>query len=254
MRAALRWIGLSLWFPTLVIFLWWGASVVVTNPFFTPPADIISALIRLLEGPFLELYVFPTLTLIFSGYFLGATSGVVLGTVVGYHPRTLEIVGPLIVFLRSIPSAARVSVLLAIFGLGTQSLVLTVAFSVTFHVAMMTMAGVARAPQTTLESSRILHIGRIRSLFFVRIPAAAGDILTSLQTSLQGSILVAVLVETIASGRGIGTFTFEALSLMRISHMWVSVLVLGTFGLVMNELFHALEKKLAPWYFHTTTH
>jgi ABC-type nitrate/sulfonate/bicarbonate transport system permease component len=253
MRAALRWLGLALWFPALVILVWWALSGYVTNPFFTPPPDIISALVRLLDGPFLELYVFPTLTLIFSGYFLGATSGVILGTAVGYHPRTLEIVGPLIVFLRSIPSAARVSVLLAIFGLGTQSLILTVAFSATFHVAMMTMSGVARAPQATLESAKILHMGKIRGLFLVRIPAAAGDILTSLQTSLQGAILVAVLVETIASGRGIGTFTADALSLMRISHLWVSVLVLGTFGLVMNEIFHALEKRLAPWYFHTTT-
>ena len=245
---------MSLWFPILVIALWWAGSIISPNPFFTPPPDIVLTLLRLLDGPFLELYVLPTIRLIFSGYLLGAIAGVILGTAVGYHPRGLEILGPLIIFLRSIPAAARVTVLIGIFGLGTQSLILAVALSATFHVAMMTMAGVARTSSATLDSARILRVSFLRRLFLVRLPAATGDILTSLQTSLQGSILVAVLVETIASGRGIGTFTAEALSLMRISHIWVSVLVLGTLGLVLNELFHVLERKLAPWYFQATTH
>jgi sulfonate transport system permease protein len=240
---------LFLWFPLVVIAVWWGVSEAADNPFFTPPQEVWRALLALRDTSFLELYVLPTLVVLFSGYGLGATSGVILGALVGSHPRSLEIFGPIIVFLRSIPSAARVAALLAIFGLGTQSLILTVAFSATFHVAMMTMAGVARTSQATLDAARTLGIGPIRALFVVRIPAAAGDILTSLQTSLQVSILVTVLVETVASGRGIGSFTAEALGLMRISQLWVSVLVLGTLGLVMNELFHVLERRLAPWYF-----
>lgn len=244
---------LFLWFPLVVIAVWWGASETAKNPFFIAPQDVWRALLALRETSFLELYVAPTLIVLFSGYGLGAASGVILGALVGSHPRSLAIFGPIIIFLRSIPSAARVAALIAIFGLGTQSLILTVAFSATFHVAMMTMAGVARTSHTTLDAAQILGIGAIRTLFMVRIPAAAGDILTSLQTSLQVSILVTVLVETVASGRGIGSFTTEALSLMRISQLWVSVLVLGTMGLVINELFHVLERRLAPWYFRHIT-
>ena len=254
MTSFLRKTLMVLWFPLAVVITWSFASDLFSNPFFTHPRDIFSTLFRLLDGPFLQMYVVPTLQLVFSGYLIGATTGVILGTAVGYHPRVLEICGPIIIFLRSIPSAARVSVLIAIFGIGMQSLILAVAFSATFHVAMMTMGGVARTASVTLDSAHILRLSFLHRLFLIRIPAAAGDILTSLQTSLQVSILVAVLVETIASGRGMGTFTAESLSLLRISHIWVSVLVLGTLGLILNELFHVLERKLAPWYFQTTAH
>ena len=255
MTRIFRYLLVISWFPAFVISTWWLVSSTTTNPFFAPPDKVLVTLMRLIsDGFFLQIYLGPTIALVFSGYSIGALAGVILGAAVGYNQASFRIFGPIVVYLKSVPSAARVPVLLGIVGIGTQSLILAVAISVTFHVAMMTMGGVARVNQATLTATKILNIGFFHQLMLVRIPAAAGDILSALQTGLQGSILAAILVETLASGQGIGTFTQESLGLLRISHLWVSVLVIGTLGLVLNELFHVLERKLAPWYFQATAH
>jgi ABC-type nitrate/sulfonate/bicarbonate transport system permease component len=83
----------------------------------------------------------------------------------------------------------------------------------------------------------------------VRIPAATGEVLAGLQSAIQIAVLVMVVSEMLGSGRGLGAFVIRAQATYMITDMWVGIVVLGIVGLLFNEGFQILERKLLPWYF-----
>ena len=251
MKAFPRALATALWLPVVVFALWQLVAWRSNNIFFPPPSTIVEALADVVTAEFLLETVAPTLQLLLTGFVVGAGTGVVVGTLLGSHEGVRAVFSPIVVFLRSMPTAAKVPVLLGILGIGVQSLYWAVGLSVFLNVAIVTMLGVARVPVEVTNTGRVLQLGWVRQTFGVRLPAATGDILTGLQAALQVAILVTILVETLASGAGIGQFLLNAQYTFRIVELWVGLVVLGTIGLIVNETFHFIERGIAPWYFHT---
>lgn len=249
MRNFFRTALLFSWFPLGLGLLWEVGSRLGAHPFFPAPSRTWHALLELSSLDWFIKTVWPTVALTLGGYGVGVTGGLVLGIFLASRPLITRALGPVAVFVRSVPSAAIIPVILALFGIGTLSLYITVTVAVLFQIALATMVGVADTPSKMIESARLMGLSRTSILFLVRVPSATSRIITGMQAALQVALLVAVTVETFASGRGIGRFTAEALDTMRITNMWVSIGILGIIGVLLHEAFHALERRLFPWYF-----
>ncbi|MEI9906919.1 MAG: ABC transporter permease subunit [Actinomycetota bacterium] len=108
-------------------------------------------------------------SVLFSGYLIGSVLGVFLGAVIGENETGREIFNPIANFIRSIPSAAKVPVIMAILGIGTATRVTAVSLAVMFPVFMATMRAVAVTDEKLLELSKLMGYGRIRSLVMIRV-------------------------------------------------------------------------------------
>ena len=239
----------ALWLPVLIIVLWQIVTALFPRPFFTEPRVIVADFIHLADLSWFAINVWPTVWLAIAGYLMGAVFGVFVGVIIGAHEFTYRGFAPLAIFFRSIPSAAIVPVILAVWGIGALSLYIAVTVAVAFQVALVTMVAVFNTPQSVVDTSRIMKLSPWKTLLILRIPAATGQILTGLQAALQVALLVAVTAETLGAGGGMGRFTSDALDTLRLSHMWISAVVLGVVGIVIHYGFSVLEKRLAPWYF-----
>lgn len=238
-----------LWFPVSVVVVWEILSTVRPNPFFVQPSVLLGSIHTIVTPEWLLHTLLPTVLLTLGGYGLGVGAGVVLGAIIGSHPYSLHVLGPIAVFVRSTPNAALIPVILAIFGIGSVSLYVTVAVAVGFQVLLVTMLGVARTDPASLETARIMKMGPIATLVQVRFPGAIGDVLTALHASIQTALLVAITVEILAGGSGLGLFVIEALNAFRVGHLWVAVVIVGLVGIVLHEVFLRFEGRIAPWYF-----
>ena len=240
-----------LWIPAVLLTLWEYSSQRVDNLFFPPPSAIFVTALQVVSLEFINNHLLPTLGVFAGGFLIGSICGAIVGTLVGSSALAYEVLSPILVFLRSMPTAAKLPVLLGILGIGTQSIYAAVALSVFFNVSVVTMIGVARVHKDTLEASALLSLNKLREMFVVRLPAATGEVLTGLQTAMQVALLVTVLAETLASGRGMGAFLIESQYLFRITEMWLVIILLGAIGVLANQLFLFVERHLAPWYFQT---
>jgi ABC-type nitrate/sulfonate/bicarbonate transport system permease component len=160
-----------------------------------------------------------------------------------------EIFLPITNFIRCIPSVAKVPVVLALLGIGLTTRITTVAISVLFPVLLTTLRAIANTDERLVEYVHVLGFSFWRTLFQVRIPAATGEILTGLQAALQTAVLVMVVSEMLGSGVGLGAFIIRAQSTFMIADMWLGILILGALGVILNGVFHLIEKRLFPWYF-----
>jgi ABC-type nitrate/sulfonate/bicarbonate transport system permease component len=183
------------------------------------------------------------------GYLIGCALGVFLGALIGSSRRSIEIWNPIVNFIRSVPSVAKIPVIMALLGIGMSSRICSVAVAVLFPVLMSTMRAIASTDEQHIEISRILGLSRSQSLFSVRIPSATGEILTGLHAAVQVALLIMVVSEMLGASSGLGAFIVHSQSTFMISDMWVGAFILGVIGLILNEAFHLAERRIAPWYF-----
>lgn len=249
MKVALKKTLLVVWFPLTILFIWEIAAARFPNAFFVRPSEIATTASEIVSSSWLVESLLPTLALVLGGYLLGTAAGVFFGALIGSHPLSLSVLGPVAVFVRSTPSAAIIPVVLAVFGIGLTSLYVAVAVAVGFQMVLITMLAVARTDIATLEAAQVMKLGRLVTTVKIRLPAATADLLTALHVGIQTAVLVAITVEILAGGSGLGRFVVEALNAFRIPSLWVGVLVVGLVGVVFHEIFLKLERRLVPWYF-----
>lgn len=238
-----------IWFPILAITLWQIISIDAENPFFPAPSKILLATQDVYTREWLSQSLLVSVATILAGFFIGSTLGLVMGTILGSVDVLREIFTPITNFLRSIPSPAKVPVIIALFGIGLSSRITTVAIAVLFPVLLTTMRAIAGTDKEMLEYSKILKFGFLRSIIQIRIPAATGEILAGLQAAIQIAVLVMVVSEMLGSGKGLGAFIIRAQSTYMITDMWVGILTVGVIGVILNLTFRYFERRLAPWYF-----
>lgn len=242
--------GLKLmWFPVFAVSAWQIISINAANPFFPAPSKILAATQDVYTGEWLSQSFLTSVYTILSGYFIGALIGLTLGAILGSVEILRAIFTPITNFIRSIPSPAKVPVIIALFGIGLSSRISTVAIAVLFPVLLTTMRAIASTDHNMLEYSKLLKFGYWRSIVLIRIPAAIGEILAGLQAAIQIAVLVMVVSEMLGSGKGIGAFVIRAQSTYMITDMWVGILTIGVVGIILNESFGFAERKLVPWYF-----
>ena len=251
MSRLLKGILMRTWFPVVVVALWQIVLAHSTNPFFPPPTKIVSAARNVITPEWISTSLYSSLTTLFAGYFIGSFLGVICGALIGNNNTARILLTPITNFVRSIPSVAKVPVIMALLGLGTATRICAVSVAVLFPVLMATMRAVATTPKELTEITEILGYSSIRSLIAVRLPAATGEILAGLHAAVQVALLVMVISEMLGSGIGVGAFIIRSQSTFMIADMWVGILVLGVLGIILNELFMLAERRIAPWYFNS---
>lgn len=239
----------TLFLPILVLVSWQVISTYNPNPFFPLPSRIVTALREVVSIDWILTSVKSSFIVLFAGYFIGATLGLLFGSLLGEFIRMRIIFLPICNFVRSIPSIAKVPLILSILGLGLSTRISTVAIAVLFPVLMSTVRAIAATKSELLDLNRTLRFGRIRGLVSIRIPAAIGEILTGLHASVQVAVLAMIVSEMLGSGVGIGAFIIQSQSTFRIANMWVGVFIVGLIGIALNYMFLKIERKSAPWYF-----
>lgn len=239
----------ALFLPVLILVFWQLTAKYWLNPFFPQPLRILKSAQELITFEWIAISVRSSLIVLFVGYFLGSLLGIVAGSLLGEFTQAREVLLPICNFIRSIPSVAKVPLIMAIMGLGISTRITTVVIAVLFPVLMSTVRAVGATKSELLELNRTLKFGRIRGLISIRIPAAIGEILTGLHASVQVAVLAMIVSEMLGSGIGIGAFIIQSQSTFRIANMWVGVFLVGLIGLLLNFLFEKLERKVAPWYF-----
>lgn len=235
--------------PVLILTLWQLLASSNFNPFFPPPSRIFTSARDVISLDWIFTSAKESLIVLFVGYLIGALLGLLFGALLGEFSTARNILLPICNFIRSIPSVAKVPLIMAIMGLGLSTRITTVAVAVLFPVLMSTVRAISATKSELLELNRTLKFGRFRGLISIRIPAAIGEILAGLHASVQVAVLAMIVSEMLGSGIGIGAFIIQSQSTFRIANMWVGVFIVGLIGLALNYLFLKVERKIAPWYF-----
>jgi sulfonate transport system permease protein len=244
-----RWV-LYLWMPVGLLLLWWYAPS-PQSLYFPPLWVILDAFNREWlgnGGQQLSTDLVPSLWHIAVGYAIAVVAGVAIALLLSSVKILYDASLPLITFFRGLPSPALIPALLLIFGLGDGFKVAIIAFGSMWPVLLNAYDGFQSISSVQRETARSYHIGRLRQVFFLRLPAASPQIVAGARVALQVSILLMVASEFLAGTQGVGYAIQVAQSNFDTPGIWSGMLLLGVIGIVLNGLFLLAERGVLYWH------
>lgn len=218
-----------------------------SNIFISKPAEVLAKFVEWWpEGWHRDLL--PSMVNVAVGFAFALVIGIAAGLMLGLSRMLREVFTPVIDFIRAIPDAAIVPVLLLIFGLGPGTRILVVFLSSIWPILIGAMDGAQAIDPRQREMARAFRIPPVRGFFTVILPATSPQILAGVRIGISVSFIVVIISEMFGSTEGIGHFVIASQRQFDIAGVWVGTLVIAIIGYLLNTLFALIQRRLLAWH------
>jgi ABC-type nitrate/sulfonate/bicarbonate transport system permease component len=238
------------WLTFALILLVWQASAslgLVSQLVLPGPIRIVTALWAMAATGELWAHVAASVQRLAIGWALGATTGVVMGVLIGISSLARSIGIPIVAALFPIPKIAMLPLFILWFGIGEPSKVATIALGTFFPTAINAYAGVDAVPRSLVRMGQSFGLGPFAIITRIVLPGAFPGMLAGVRISSSIALVLLVAAEMIGAQFGIGAMVLQAGNLMRTDRLMAGVVLLSCLGLVVSFLVSRLEQRLTRW-------
>lgn len=245
----LGWGFTHFWLVAIAFALWWFLSAPSTNTFVPSLQRILEVLWRDLMNGIIPGHIGYTLANLAAGLSLAIVVGVLAGILIGDRAAVRETSEPIIHFVRSIPQAALVPLIIGAFGIGMGPKIMTIALACVWPILLNTIDGVRAVDSTARSMSKVFRIPKILYFRRVVLSSALPQILAGVRVALAIGVTVMVVTELFGADRGLGYYILNSSATFKIAESWAGALLVGLIGYALNLAFIAFESAALRWYF-----
>lgn len=238
-------------FVGLILLLWFlltrgGPTEAIISPSKLPsPGAVFGSLGQLLDRD-LTGAVLDTTWRVMKGVLLAAFVGITLGVVASSFRAVGAALGPVVLFLRSVPMGALLPLTMTWFATGEKQKAMFIFLAVVPFVFSDTVKAVSIVPQRYVETAETLGASRLQIIHKVLLPLALPDIITSLRFQVGLALGYIMLAEAIDTPSGIGALLNNGTrrGLVENNYLILFIIALMAFGLdwfiryVQRYVFH----------------
>ena len=209
------------------------------------PLDVFQSMIEILRDPFyvhgqndkgLGIQLLYSIGRVAVGYSLAVLVAIPAGFLIGMSPLMHRALDPFIQILKPVSPLAWMPLALYTIKDSNISSVFVIFICALWPMLINTAFGVASVRQEWRNVAHTLEVGPVRQAFTIILPAAAPTILTGMRISIGIAWLVIVAAEMLVGGTGIGYFVWNEWNNLSITHVIVSIIVIGVVGMVLDQL------------------
>lgn len=249
LRKNLTRVAIGALLPALILATW---QVLSTNGSFSasqlpPPIEVVQAAIGLIERGTLWQHLGVSIQRVLSGFAIGSTLGIVLGSAVGLSKPIGQLLLPTIGALRAVPSLAWVPLLLIWMGIYEEPKVTLIAIGAFFPVFTTVAAGLAAVDRNLIEVGKTYGLKGVQLVRRVLLPAASPVIFSGLRLGLAQSWLFLVAAELIASSMGLGFLLLDSQNTARTDILFMAIIMLALLGKLSDVIIATVEKRALRW-------
>lgn len=235
----------------LLLGLWLTASYLLGVPAYTlpSPGDVADAWWRAAAGGSLLSDIATSAQRLLLGAFVGITSGITFGVLVGLSGSVRVALEPLVNAMSGIAGIAWIPLALAWFGTGLAMSTFVIWNGMFFVVFANTALGVSRIQQSLSQSVRTLGGGRLEILRTVVLPGALPDMLTGVRVGLSFAWRSLIAAELLGAPEGLGQWISEAALLQRSDRILAGCITIAVLGVLLERLTVSLiaSRTVAKW-------
>src|SRR4051812_36526202 len=182
------------------------------------------------------------------GLLIAAALAIPVGIVVGSSGLAYRSLRAVIEFLRPVPSVALIPLAILIYGSGLKSAAFLAAFAAFWQLIVQTLYGVQDVDPVATDTARSFGFSRGQRLFRVTLPSAVPYIATGLRIASAVALILVVTAQLIIGSAGLGRSINVARSGGDVELMYALIIATGVLGLVLNQLFVQMEKRVLHWH------
>lgn len=188
-----------------------------------------------------------SLILLFSGYFTGATVGLITGVGAGWSKRIRYWVMPLIKVLGPIPSTTWISIILIVASSLFGGSVFMIALGVWYPVTMSAFNGVSNVARSNFEVARTFGVKNVGLVFKVAIPAAMPSIFNGLTQGMSIACTALMVAEMLGVESGLGWYINWQRGWAEFAKMYAAVIIICLTFTAVNLVLTLIKKRVLRW-------
>ena len=231
----------------LVIGLIWYliTAAGLVRPLFLPsPAAVISRLGELWASGQLLQDLAVSIYRISTGFLISTLIALPIGVLIGCYRGWEAAIEPFVDFIRYMPVVAFVPLTVLWTGIGDTQKFLIIFIGTFFQQVLLIMDNVKAVPKDFINLGRTLEMPEWRILQRIVVPSALPAIWDTLRISLGWAWTWLVVAELIAANSGLGYRITLGQRHFQTDLIFGYLLILGTLGLVTDQLMKAAGRKL----------
>lgn len=226
------------------VLLWWSLVEVTGAPAYLLPSPETVASHLIERNTLYSRNAWITFQTAVGGGAVGALFGF-LAAVVVVHSRVLRrAVYPYLVAARVLPKIAIAPILLVYLGTGGTTALVFVSLVAFFPVFVSSAGGFEETPDAYLDLLDSVDAGPIRTLLFVRVPAALPAVFAGLKQATALSVVGAVVAEWILTDEGLGFLVLVASENVQPAAVLAAVVVLFAEGLALYGVVSLVHRRV----------
>ncbi len=251
----MSWRGLrdkwALFVGPVVILLGWeilSRTGVIRATFFPPPTEIIARSVIVFEpasglGGDIIATVLRVLVTIVLAVVLGVGVGIAI-TASQWMDRGAHTI---LAFLYPIPGVLFFPFLTFLLGRTEMAIILTALVTPLIVMILYTVAGVRSIDRTLVEVADNYGSRGVKRFFDILVPGSLPSIVTGIRVSLGFTLIAVIAIEMVGAPNGLGQFLWSNWQILRVTDMYVALLIIAVIGLISSVGFDAVADRLLPW-------
>ena len=215
--------------------------------FLPTPQEVAGALGALSENGRLWSDIGISVWRVTAGFFLAACLAIPLGILMGTFEIAEAILQPIMNFVRYMPAAAFIPLLMLYVGIDEGSKISVIFIGTFFQLILMIASVVRNVSIDMIKVSYTLGATRRHALLQVIVPASLPGMLDSLRLTLGWAWTYVVVAELVAADQGLGFRIMESQRFLKTEVIFLYILVIGILGLLFDYMFRLIERITVPW-------
>ena len=221
----------------------------LVNPLLLPdPIEVARGFWTLATSGFLLHHLGITMTEVGIGFAIGASSGFILGTILGISPFLRRIWSPYILALQSLPKVVLAPLLIGWLGFGIESKIATAVAICFFPLMINTMVGLTLPATDPMKLMRSLGASRWQIYRKLRLPVAAPLIAVGFKHSVLLAFTGALVAEIlVGSSEGVGRLIAIYNQQIQMDLAFALVVLLAAMAVTAVMILDYLDRKIIFW-------
>src|SRR6185437_1561401 len=239
----------------LVLLLLWKLGVMVfhVQPYILPaPEQVFVALwsgIAVSPSNALGWYLplWSTMSSALLGFAIGASLGLVFGSLMAEFRPVETVVMPYAFALQSLPKVAIAPLIVIWCGFGDGSKIAMAALLAFFPMMVNSFAGMRSADLERIELMKALSATRLETYRLVKLPSAAPYIFAGIDMGIVYALLGTIVAEFLGAQEGMGVVITKAQAVTDVAGVFAVLVILGITGITLHLIVRRTQRSLLHW-------
>ncbi|WP_045836550.1 ABC transporter permease [Hyphomicrobium sp. 99] len=229
--------------------IWWLASSggYVDRLFLPSPADVAKQAVVLAENGRLWSDIGWSVYRVFAGFTLAAIVAIPVGILMGTYHIADAIFEPITDFVRYMPAAAFIPLIMLYVGIGETAKILMIFIGTYFQLVLLVAAVARTVPIDVINVAYTLGATRRQVLTNVVVPASLPGLVENLRITLGWAWTYVIVAELIAAQQGLGFRIMEAQRFLKTDTIFLYIAIIGILGLASDQIMRRISSKTMPW-------
>jgi NitT/TauT family transport system permease protein len=184
---------------------------------------------------------------VMMGFLISAALAIPMGLLAGSFKPVEALTEPLVGFIRYLPAAAFIPLVIVWLGLGENAKIAIIFIGTFFQMVLVVADITRRVPSQLRDVSRTLGAGRLQVVRYVLAPAIFPGLLETMRVMAGWAWTYLVVAELVAANSGLGFRILKAQRFLATADVFAGIVLIGLLGLATDLTFKFLTARLVPW-------